>query len=219
MLKSAGVDRQGGSIGRRTPQSQGVGASDAGRRVRRVHAAAFNALAGGEGILNWLRCFAAAALVCAASLTQAQAVEVKIGFVNMDRLLREAAPAVRALKKLEKEFAPRDQELQKMAKQGKDLQTQLEKEGVTMAESDRRNKEADLARINRDLQRMQREFREDLNLRRNEETSQLLERANRVIQQIGEGEKYDLILTDAVAAFRSPRIDITDKVLKALADK
>jgi outer membrane protein len=169
--------------------------------------------------LNWLRCFIAAALVCAASLTQAQAVEVKIGFVNMDRLLREAAPAVRALKKLEKEFAPRDQELQKMAKQGKDLQTQLEKEGVTMAESDRRNKEADLARINRDLQRMQREFREDLNLRRNEETSQLLERANRVIQQIGEGEKYDLILTDAVAAFRSPRIDITDKVLKALADK
>jgi outer membrane protein len=219
MLKSAGMDRQGGSIGRRTPHSQEVGASDAGRRVRRVHAAAFKARAGGEGILNWLRCFAAAALVCAASLTQAQAVEVKIGFVNMDRLLREAAPAIRALKKLEKEFAPRDQELQKMAKQGKDLQTQLEKEGVTMAESDRRNKEADLARINRDLQRMQREFREDLNLRRNEETSQLLERANRVIQQIGEGEKYDLILTDAVAAFRSPRIDITDKVLKALADK
>ena len=98
-------------------------------------------------------------------LTQAQANEVKIGFVNTERLLREAAPAIRALKKLEKEFAPRDQELQKMAKQGKDLQTQLEKEGVTMAESDRRNKEADLARINRDLQRMQREFREDLNLR------------------------------------------------------
>ena len=116
--------------------------------------------------MNWLRCFAAAALVCARpGLTQAN--EVKIGFVNMDRLLREAAPAIRALKKLEKEFAPREQELQKMAKQGKDLQTQLEKDGVTMAETDRRNKEADLARINRDLQRMQREFREDLNLRRN----------------------------------------------------
>jgi len=178
-----------------------------------------SALAGGDCILNWLRCFVGAVLLCTASLGQAQANDVKIGFVNMDRLLREAAPAIRALKKLEKEFAPRDQELQKLVKQGKDLQTQLEKEGVTMAESDRRSKEADLARINRDLQRMQREFREDLNLRRNEETAQLLERANRVIQQIGEGEKYDLILTDAVAAFRSSRIDITDKVLKALADK
>jgi len=104
-----------------------------------------------------------------------------------------------------------------MAKQAKDLQTQLEKEGVTMAESERRNKEADLARINRDLQRMQREFREDLNLRKNEELAQVLERANKVIAEIAEKEKYDLILQEAV--YRSPRIDITDKVLKALADK
>ena len=167
--------------------------------------------------MTWVRFIIAAAMLATAASGFAN--EVKIGFVNMDRLLREAAPAVRALKKLEREFAPRDQELQKLAKQGKDLQTQLEKEGMTMAESERRNKEQDLARINRDLQRLQREFREDLNLRRNEETAQLLERANKVIQQIGESEKYDLILTDAVAAFRSPRVDITDKVLKALADK
>jgi len=167
--------------------------------------------------LTWFRFIIGAAMLVAA--TAGAANDIKIGFVNMDRLLREAAPAVRALKRLEKEFAPRDQELQKMAKQGKDLQVQLEKEGVTMAETERRNKEQELARINRDLQRLQREFREDLNLRRNEETAQLLERANKVIQQIGESEKYDLILTDAVAAFRSPRIDITDKVLKALAEK
>jgi len=147
----------------------------------------------------------------------AQGNEFKIGFVSTERLFREAAPAVRALKKLEKEFQPRDQELQKLAKQAKDLQTQMEKEGVTMAESERRTKEADLARMNRDLQRLQREFREDLNLRKNEELGQVLERANKVIQEIAEKEKYDIILQEAV--YRSPRIDITEKVLKALADK
>jgi outer membrane protein len=147
----------------------------------------------------------------------AQANDMKVGFVSTERLFREAAPAVRALKKLEKEFAPRDGELQKLNKQAKDLQAQLEKESVTLSESDRRNKEQDLARMNRDLQRMQREFREDLNLRKNEELGQVLERANKVIAEIAEKEKYDLILQEAV--YRSPRIDITDKVLKALADK
>lgn len=97
------------------------------------------------------------------------------------------------------------------------MQTLLEKEGMTMSESDRRDKEQDLARMNRDLQRMQREFREDLNLRKNEELATVLERANKVIQQIAEAEKFDLILQEAV--YRSPRIDITDKVIKALADK
>jgi outer membrane protein len=156
-------------------------------------------------------------LMLLSAAASAQSNDFRVGFVSTERLFREAAPAVRALKKLEKEFQPRDQELQKMAKQAKDLQTQLEKDGVTMAESERRNKEADLARINRDLQRMQREFREDLNLRKNEELAQVLERANKVIAEIAEKEKYDLILQEAV--YRSPRIDITDKVLKALADK
>jgi len=166
-------------------------------------------------MLNRLCFLLAAALLSGAAAAQSN--EFKIGFVSTERLFREAAPAVRALKKLEKEFQPRDQELQKLAKQAKDLQTQLEKEGMTMAESDRRAKEADLARQNRDLQRLQREFREDLNLRKNEELAQVLERANKVIQEIAEKEKYDLILQEAV--YRSPRIDITDKVLKALTDK
>ena len=165
--------------------------------------------------MDKLRTMLLGALLCASAGTCAN--ELKIGFVSTERLFREAAPAVRALKKLEKEFAPRDAELQKLVKQAKDLQTQLEKEGVTMSESDRRAKEADLGRMNRDLQRMQREFREDLNLRKNEELAQVLERANKVIQQIAEAEKLDLVLQEAV--YRSPRIDITDKVLKALADK
>jgi outer membrane protein len=148
----------------------------------------------------------------------AHAADYKIGFVNTERLFREAAPAKRAQQKLEKEFAARDADIQKLSRQTRDLQTQLERDGATMAESDRRNKERDLANMNRDLQRAQREFREDLNLRRNEELASVQERANKVIQQMAEAEKFDLILQDPVV-FASQRIDITDKVIKALADK
>src|SRR6516225_10241619 len=148
----------------------------------------------------------------------AQAADYKIGFVNTERLFREAAPAKRAQQKLEKEFAARDADIQKLNKQVRDLQASLEKDGVTMSESDRRNKERDLANLQRDLTRQQREFREDLNLRRNEELASVQERANKVIQQIAEAEKFDLILQDPVV-FASQRIDITEKVIKALADK
>jgi outer membrane protein len=148
----------------------------------------------------------------------ADAADYKIGFVNTERLFREAAPAKRAQQKLEKEFAARDAEIQKMSKQVRDLQAALEKDGVTMSETDRRNKERDLANLSRDLQRGQREFREDLNLRRNEELASVQERANKVIQQIAEAEKFDLILQDPVV-FASQKIDITEKVVKALADK
>lgn len=158
---------------------------------------------------------AATALLAWAALVSAQ--DLKIGFVSTERVFREAAPAVKALKKLEKEFAGRDQEIQKLSKQVKDLQALMEKEAMTMSESQRREREGELARLTRDLQRMQREFREDLNLRKNEELAQVLQRANEVIKQIAETEKFDLILQEAV--YRSPRIDITDKVIKALADK
>ena len=146
------------------------------------------------------------------------AADYKIGFVNTERLFREAAPAKRAQQKLEKEFAARDAEIQKLVKQVRDLQTTLDRDGPTMAESERRNKERDLANQSRDLQRMQREAREDLNLRRNEELASLQERANKVIQQIAIDEKFDLILQDPVV-YASQRIDITEKVIKALADK
>ncbi len=148
----------------------------------------------------------------------AHAADYKIGFVNTERLFREAAPAKRAQQKLEKEFAVRDADLQKLAKQVRDLQAALDKEGATMPEADRRNKERDLANLSRDMQRAQREFREDLNLRRNEELASIQERANKVIQQIAEAEKFDLILQDPIV-YASQRIDITEKVIKALADK
>jgi outer membrane protein len=147
----------------------------------------------------------------------AQAVELKIGFVNTERVFREAAPAKRAQAKLEKEFAVRNAELAKLEKQGRDLQTELEKENVTLPEPARREKERALADVSRNFQRVQREIREDLNLRRNEELAIVQERATRVINQIAEQEKFDLIVQEAV--FASSRIDITDKVIKALADK
>jgi outer membrane protein len=153
-----------------------------------------------------------------AASTWAFAIDYKLGFVNTERLFREAAPAKRAQQKLEKEFAARDAEIQRLSKQVRDLQSSLDKDGATMAEPDRRNKERDLANLSRDLQRFQREFREDLNLRRNEELSGIQERANKVIQQIAEAEKFDLILQDPVV-YASQRIDITEKVIKALADK
>jgi len=147
----------------------------------------------------------------------AAAAEAKIGFVNTERVFREAAPAKRAQQKLEREFASRNAELAKLEKQGRDLQTELEKDSVLLPEAARREKERQLADVSRNFQRLQREIREDLNLRRNEELAQVQERATRAINQIAEAEKFDLVVQEAV--FASSRIDITDKVIKALADK
>src|SRR5689334_25378839 len=159
----------------------------------------------------------AIALVLGLAATAAAAVDMKIGFVNTERVFREAAPAKRAQTALEREFSARNAELSRVEKQGRDLQNELERDTVTLSDSARREKERQLADISRNFQRMQREVREDLNLRRNEELAAVQERATRVINQIAEQEKFDLILQEAV--FASGRIDITDKVIKALSDK
>ena len=157
----------------------------------------------------------AAALSCAPLAAAAQAPQPgKFGFVNTERILREATPAQRAQKKIEAEFKKRDEELARMAADLKKMQDELERNAVTMSEGQRRAKERDFGEMNRDFQRKQREFREDLNQRRNEELAQVVQQANGVIRQIAEQEKYDIIFQDAV--FASQRIDITDKVIKAL---
>ena len=158
----------------------------------------------------------AAVLALMLMVTAAGAADIKIGYVDVERIRRESAPAERASKQLEKEFAPRAQELGRRESQIKSAQAQLEKDGVTMGESERRAKEQELSRMSVDYQRMQREYREDLNMRRNQELASLFERADKVIKQIADSEKYDLTLQEAV--YRSPRIDITDRVLKALSD-
>lgn len=141
----------------------------------------------------------------------------KIGFVNTERILRDSAPAQRAQKKIEGEFQKRDQELGRMAEQLKKMQDEMERSAVTLSESQRRSKERDFGELNREFQCKQREFREDLNQRRNEELARVVEQANRVIRQLAAQEDFDVVVQDAV--FANPRIDITEKVIKALADK
>jgi outer membrane protein len=142
--------------------------------------------------------------------------EFKLGFVNGQRVVNESPQAKKAKQKIEKEFEKRDAELQQLSKKLQSTQEGVEKNSVTMAESDRRTKEREFNELNREFQRKQREFREDLNLRQNEEMAAIFERANKIIRQIAEAEKYDLIVQEAV--YFSPRIDITDKVIKALGD-
>ena len=167
----------------------------------------------------------AVAILASAGVVFAQAVtgpavrapELKIGLVNTEKLLRESAPAQRAFKKLEREFAARQAEVERVAKKFRDLSAVFEKEQLTLNDADRRNRQRELEVMSRDLQRAQRELREDENLRRNEELAGLQERLQKTIQQIAESDKFDLILQEAV--YVSSRIDITDRVLKALADK
>lgn len=148
--------------------------------------------------------------------TNASGQELKIGFVNTDRVFKEAAPALRSQKKLQEEFAPRDQEIKAVNAQATEVKAKLEKDGLTMADSEKRALESELARLSREIQRLQREFREELNLRKQEELKVILRIANEEIDKIAAEEKYDLILQEAV--YRSDRLDITDKVIKALED-
>ncbi len=151
-------------------------------------------------------------LVAGASAAYAQ--ELKIGYVNSERVLRDAAPAKAAQVKLETEFSKREKELQEVANRLKAASDKLEKDAPTLAEGERTRRQRDLVEQDREFQRKRREFQEDLNQRKNEELSAVVERANKVIKQIFETEKYDLILQEAV--FAGPRVDITDKVIKAL---
>jgi outer membrane protein len=153
--------------------------------------------------------------ICLLPLASVQAQEnSRIGFVSTERIFREAAPAKTAQAKIEQEFSRRDKELQDMAARLKTMSDKLDKDATVLSESDRLRRQRELSDLDKDFQRKQREFREDLNQRRNEELATVLERTNKVIKQIAEAEKYDIVFQEAVYA--SPRIDITDKVLKAL---
>ncbi len=152
----------------------------------------------------------------------AQSAELKVGYVQVDKILQEAPQTAESGKKLEREFSPRSQELDRMAKQIKDLETALDKEGLTISEAEReaerRNKERDVQNIKIEFQRKQRELREDINLRKNEELGSLQDRVNKAVQSVSEAEGYDLVVYSGVA-YASKKIDITDKVLKMLGKK
>ena len=144
----------------------------------------------------------------------AHADEVKVGFVNTDRIFREANTAKAAQAKLEQEFAKREKELNDLGAALKTASDRFEREAPTLSESQRSQRQKQLLDQDRDFQRKRREFQEDLNARKNEELQQVLDRANRVVKQVAESEKYDVILQEAV--YINPKLDITDKVIKAL---
>ena len=144
----------------------------------------------------------------------AHAQELKIGYVNSDRVLRDALPAKAAQTKIEAEFIKREKDIGELAAKLKAAADKLDKEGPTLGESERVRRQRELIDQDREIQRKRREFQEDLNQRKNEELSAVVDRANKVIKQIFDQEKYDLIVQEVI--FASPRIDITDKVIKAL---
>jgi outer membrane protein len=144
----------------------------------------------------------------------AHAQEFRVGFVNTDRIFREANTAKQAQAKLEQEFARREKELVDMGNTLKTASEKLERDAPTLSESQRNQRQKQLVDQDRDFQRKRREFQEDLNTRKNEEFQQVLERANRVVRQVAEAEKYDLVLQEAV--YINPKHDITEKVIKAI---
>lgn len=156
-----------------------------------------------------------AALMLAGAAT-AQAQEMKIGFVNSDRVLREATLAKAAQTRLETEFSKRQKEGEDAASKLKAAADKLDKDAPTLAEAERNRRQRDLVEQDRELQRKRREFQEDLNQRKNEELASVVERANKVVKQIYDTEKFDLILQGDVVIFASSRVDITEKVIKSL---
>ncbi|ODS91361.1 MAG: hypothetical protein ABS45_11640 [Comamonas sp. SCN 65-56] len=152
--------------------------------------------------------------MAAAVPAAAQAQSLKAGFVNTDRIFREADAAKAAQAKLEQEFSKRDKEMQDLSKALKAASDKFERDAPTMSESQRQARQRQLADQDRDLQRKNREFQEDLNARKNEELAQVLDKANRIIKTMAETENYDVILQEAV--YVNPKLDITDKVIKAM---
>lgn len=151
-------------------------------------------------------------------VSNALSADIKVGYVQVDKLLQEAPQTAETGKKLEKEFSPRSMELDKLQKQIRELETTLEKDHATLTDGERRMKERDVTNFRLEFQRKQRELREDINLRKNEELAVLQDRINKAVQTVSETEGYDLVVYSGVA-YASKRIDITDKVLKLLGKK
>ena len=147
-----------------------------------------------------------------ASVLMAQ--DLKIGYVNSERVLREANLAKAAQVKLEAEFGKRDKELKDLELRVRSTGEKLEKDAPMLSDAEKNRRQRDLIEQDRDLQRKRREWQEDLNQRKSEELSNVVERANRVIKQIFENDKFDLIVQDALHA--SNRVDITKRVIDAL---
>lgn len=153
-------------------------------------------------------------LVLAVAAVGAMAQDSKTGYINTQRITTESGPAKAAQAKLEQEFSKRQKDLADLQGSLKSFSEKFERDAPTLTETQRVNRQKEFAELNRDLQRKQREFQEDLNGRRNEELQQVLEKANKAVKQVAEAEKYDLVIQEVV--YSNAKHDITDKVLKIL---
>ena len=164
--------------------------------------------------MNTMRTLSMTVALALGTWASAQAQEFRIGFISTDRIFREANTAKAAQTKLEQEFSRREKELMDLGNTLKTNSEKLEREAPTLSETQRVARQRQLSEQDREFQRKRREFQEDLNARKNEELQQVLEKANKVVKQIAEAEKYDVILQEAV--YISPKHDITDKVIKVI---
>ena len=164
--------------------------------------------------MNTMRTLSVTVALALSTWVSAQAQEFRIGFISTDRIFREANTAKSAQTKLEQEFSRREKELMDLGNTLKTNSEKLEREAPTLSETQRVARQRQLSEQDRDFQRKRREFQEDLNARKNEEFQLVLERANRVVRQVAEAEKYDLVLQEAV--YINPKHDITEKVIKAI---
>ena len=144
--------------------------------------------------------------------------ELKVGFVQVDKILQEAPQTIESNKKLEKEFSSRTDKLKADVKSLKERESSFSKDALTMKESERDTKEKSLSQLRVDVQRKERELREDINIRRNEELSGLQDQINKAVTAVSKAENYDLVVYSGVA-YASKEIDITDKILKSLGKK
>ena len=144
--------------------------------------------------------------------------DIKIGFVQVDKILQEAPQTIESNKKLEKEFSTRTDKLKADVKALKDKEAAFSKDSLTMKDSERSMKEKSLSQLRIDVQRQERELREDINIRRNEELGGLQEQINKAVTSVAKAESFDLVLYNGVA-YSSEKIDITDKILKSLGKK
>jgi len=161
---------------------------------------------------KFTRTIVAASLL--AGLSFSAFADFKAGFVNTERVFREANAAKAAQTRLEQEFSKREKELIALRDNLKRGSDAFERDAPTMSESQRVTKQRDLVEQDREFQRKSREFQEDLGNRKNEELAKVLDQANKIVQQVAEAEQYDVILQEAV--YVNPKHDITDKVIKAL---
>jgi outer membrane protein len=166
--------------------------------------------------MKTLRQFSQVALLSlsAICMTAVNAQELKIGFVNTDRIFREASTAKAAQVKLEQEFSKREKELMDLGNALKNASEKFEREAPTLSETQRNSRQKQLMEQDREFQRKRREFQEDLNTRKNEEQQVVIERANLAVKRVAETEKYDVIFQEAV--YINPKHDITEKVIRSL---